>query len=462
VIGRLQAKREGVRESSAASGDPQKPIPASFWMAVFVFLFVSRATEWIPGLYNLPIPRLAFLVAIIVAYRNREVLSKVLISNMPIVRSALWLMALAVFSVFFSIYKSNTLKFVPGPIIIFLTIILLQKVTPAFVDLKRILVAMVLGSASLVIPTLLSYQGGRADVGSKHISLDTNDLAYVLVTILPLTLALRAHATGVVKLVYTGMAATVVATIFLTGSRGGMIALSIVAILIALKPIGIQKDGGLKKARVGTVLARFGALIALAGVVWVALPSDVKDRVSTLADLGSDYNASLTDNSSRLVIWTRSSKAVFTRPTGFGLGSMPAVDGMLGGLYKAAHNTLVQCFVELGFVGLFLLLRCYYLAWNRLGLIERSEKYALSDSVGNGQMPLLSRALRIGLVGNFVAAFFLSQAFSALLWTTIGVCAVMMTLAQVHTPTPEAKQRLRSRTLPTISRHDSTASRGQK
>jgi hypothetical protein len=49
-------------------------------------------------------------------------------------------------------------------------------------------------------------------------------------------------------------------------------------------------------------------------------------------------------------------------------------------------------------------------------------------------MPLFARALRIALVGNFAAAFFLSQAFAATLWTLLGISAAMLGLAKIPPP----------------------------
>src|SRR5688572_18194243 len=399
------------------------------FMAVFVVTLVGRPSEWIPGLGSIPVSRIAFLITLVAAFRMATQLSPVKIFSLPNLKSAVLFMGLAVFSIVFSIYKGKSLEVMPGPLTLLLSMILLVKCVPSLKDAERILVALVISAIALTIGTLRVYQGGRAEIGTENSSYDPNDLAYVLVTMLPIATALFAVATGFKKMVLLAGMCAMLFTVLLTGSRGGAIGLFLVALLFTFKPIALDKEGRLKEVSAGSSTIRVVGLLMALGLAWVVAPPEIKDRLKTFTDLGSDYNMSMTDNSSRLLVWSRNCMAVVRRPIGYGLGTANAVDGMQGGQYKAAHNTLVQTFVELGFLGLFLLLSSYYISWRELRRAElHTQQASQPPTPTQSRLALYSRALRFSLVGNITAGFFLSQAYAPALWTLVALCAVFVGL----------------------------------
>ena len=85
----------------------------------------------------------------------------------------------------------------------------------------------------------------------------------------------------------------------------------------------------------------------------------------------------------------------------------------------APHNAYLQALVELGFLGLFLFVRVYVLAWRMLQTVRQR---LLSAPPGDhtDEVLIFARMLQAGLVGNAVAGFFLSMAYSNVLWTLLG------------------------------------------
>jgi O-antigen ligase len=83
-------------------------------------------------------------------------------------------------------------------------------------------------------------------------------------------------------------------------------------------------------------------------------------------------------------------------------------------VYKAPHNSVIQVLVELGFLGAFLFLRVYLLAWRGLAF----------PRAGDADHSVFCRAIQASLAGNFVAGLFLSQAYSSLLWTLLAIAAI--------------------------------------
>jgi O-antigen ligase len=419
----------------AQTGPGDIPLPIgkmSMIMAVLVVMLIGRPAEWIPGLGFIPVTRIVFLIAAIYAFRVAASLSPVRLMSLPQLKCAMFFLALAVFSITFSIYKSNTLAFIPGPIVLLLSITLLVKAIPSVADAERIFIAMVISAIALTIGTLLAYQGGRAEIGTENTSYDPNDLSYVLITTLPIAAALYTVSSGLKKMLLT---------MVLTGSRGGYIALFLVAMLFTFKPIALAKDGRLREVRFGSAFVRILALVIVLSLAWVVAPPEIKSRMMTLVDIGSDYNSNMSDNSSRLVIWKRHALATFDRPTGFGLGSANTVDGLYGGLYKTTHNTVVQAMVELGFLGLFLLLGAYYFSWRDLRIAEAFSKKSPEPLTPEQlRIALYSRAFRMSLVGNLASGFFLSQAYGPMLWVTIAMCGVLVYLQRAATGQPDPQK----------------------
>jgi O-antigen ligase len=428
----------------AQTGPGDIPLPIgkmSMIMAVLVVMLIGRPAEWIPGLGFIPVTRIVFLIAAIYAFRVAASLSPVRLMSLPQLKCAMFFLALAVFSITFSIYKSNTLAFIPGPIVLLLSITLLVKAIPSVADAERIFIAMVISAIALTIGTLLAYQGGRAEIGTENTSYDPNDLSYVLITTLPIAAALYTVSSGLKKMLLMGGIVAMLLTMVLTGSRGGYIALFLVAMLFTFKPIALAKDGRLREVRFGSAFVRILALVIVLSLAWVVAPPEIKSRMMTLVDIGSDYNSNMSDNSSRLVIWKRHALATFDRPTGFGLGSANTVDGLYGGLYKTTHNTVVQAMVELGFLGLFLLLGAYYFSWRDLRIAEAFSKKSPEPLTPEQlRIALYSRAFRMSLVGNLASGFFLSQAYGPMLWVTIAMCGVLVYLQRAATGQPDPQK----------------------
>jgi O-antigen ligase len=429
-----ETRKSSAKETSAdariARTSARASVPAYvIWTVILVALMVGKVGDWIPGLSSLPLVKIAFLLAAISAFRNRGALTAVSIRSSKITRAALAFLALAILSFVFSIYKSATLMLSLYILILLLSIMLVLKVTQTLRDVEKLFQGFAIAGVSLSIGLVLNYRGGRAFINGNF---DPNDIAYLLDTILPIVLALRPRQSRSVWLLMSAFAIVIVVSILLTGSRGGAIGLCVVIIAATAFPLSRDEGGALKKFLVGRTLIRC-AIFAIAVVLaWRYLPTDTQERMATLVNLGSDYNADPTENGSRLLIWKQDLGMVLKRPIGYGLGSAELVDGLAGGQYRTAHNSFVQALVELGALGLLIFLRVLYTMWSELGRVIR---IALGPSASEEQQraALYARALRIALAGNLAAGFFLSQAYSEGLWMLVATAA---TLVRIIVPAP--------------------------
>ena len=211
---------------------------------------------------------------------------------------------------------------------------------------------------------------------------DPNDLALMLVAILPFLMskALDAQAEVPARFLSVGAMIPVVYCIFLTNSRGGWLAFG--AMLIAYACIHVRR----KKLAVAVGALAFALVLALG-------PS----RIHGL-------NTSDRSTLNRLAAWA-DGNAMLKRWPVFGAGWRRFTE--FSEEDRVAHNSFVHCWGELGLFG--------YFFW--LGLIIASVKdgLALSKVEPDGpEQRALSRLARAGLAslaGYLAAGFFLSRTY---------------------------------------------------
>jgi O-antigen ligase len=141
-----------------------------------------------------------------------------------------------------------------------------------------------------------------------------------------------------------------------------------------------------------------------------------------------DYNR--TSESGRLQIWARGLGYMMSNPVlGLGPGNFQAAEGTLspyavrqqygiGVRWNAAHNSFIQAGAELGLVGLVLfvgVIATTFAALRRAGGSERARHG------GRMRETSLTPALTAALLGFVVGSFFLSLAYSEMLYTLVAL-----------------------------------------
>lgn len=417
------------RTKQPAAGQELRParMGTMGWLtAAFIVLLIGRLAEYLPGLQSLPLVKIVALLLLLALLFARTEGTDASGLHTPLARNALAILVLAILSMSFSIWKSQTFLFMKNemPVLILLFVAVSRGASSYYIG-RRLLTAFAFCGVMLAVFAAIGYGGGRASVESWY---DTNDLAYVLVTLLPVFVALRALATGIWRWFWLGQCGLAAVVIALTGSRGGTIALALVAAWYVF--VGAQAMK--RKNRVSSFfksMALAVVLVVAAVVAWPFLPAETRERLQSITDLGSDYNLQAGNRDSRTDIWKRALTELAGRPIGFGLNAFPAVDGRTGGIYHTAHNSVVLVTVELGVVGGILYLRLYLLAWRQLGRRIRGDQEQDAAEAGAtansleaapaseaSERAVIAANLRIALLGNFVAGFFLSQCYSFLIW----------------------------------------------
>jgi O-antigen ligase len=358
-------------------------------------------------------------IGVVILIARWKQLPKIAPPARPIVRAGLALTLLAVVTAPFSIWLGQSAAFLFQQLpVLAATVVVGSKLSSNWWELRRVAQAIILSAVALAVTAVAGFHGGRASSGMTY---DTNDLAYLLVSVLPLTLAFLLNSKTLARrLLNAGVLGVVVIALLLTSSRGGFlgfVAVLLALILMQISPPRPRPDGTKSRHR---ILPTLIGVLAVSALVWPYLPEATRSRLETIVELGNDYNMDTENEHSRSSIWERNFSAALQRPIGYGVGSFPMVDIRMGGRFMAPHNSYLQVLVELGFVGLFFFLRLYVLCWRALKS-TRTALLSLPVSDERDQIIVLARMLQISLIGNAVAGFFLSMAYSTVLWILVAI-----------------------------------------
>jgi O-antigen ligase len=405
VSSRLTTRNLGIEAPQARDA---RVNPLLLWSTVALLLVtVGRIGEIVPGLYGLPLAKIALALSLVGFVHAQWHSSSVALPRLRLTRWFFAFMGMIALSIVFSVWKSQSLKFIlwTAPLML-LVFVLVSKAGASLRGLRQMTLALVACGAVLACGALLGYAGGRAQTSR---TLDANDLAYVLITLLPLAIALAAARSGVRRWLMLAAAGFIFAAALLTQSRGGLIGIAAIALYVALA--GIHMDGSSTRLPLASLVARTVILGIVAVGTWALLPADARERFSSISDVKSDYNYAGQSRTGRIEIWKRNLGALARRPIGHGVATFQAVDGNNGGTYLTAHNSIVQASVEIGVLGGVLFVGLYVLAWRTLSSQLSLTTHGTSENRSDPRSALI-HALRAGLLGSFAAGFFLSQAYS--------------------------------------------------
>ena len=292
-------------------------------------------------------------------------------------------------------------------------------------DLGPVLLGFVAGAGfaaayGLVSPS--SEDPGRLATGE----FDPNELAAVLVSGTSLSVGVIALYRGkpLIRLLALGIAIFCACGVWLTASRGGLIALGI-ALIAAI----------LISGRWRPVVAVMAIAFAAASYVYFAgiAPADVRERITEPAS----GQARLQEG--RTTIWQVAWRAFEANPAeGVGTGNFEVSSKHYllqpGALLrsdqiinepKVAHNSFLEVLSELGVVGLALFVLI-------VGFSAASTLIAARIFSEAGDHPMQAAALcvAIALIGNLAAGFFFSGQYSKQLWLLLGLGPALLSIAK--------------------------------
>ena len=276
-------------------------------------------------------------------------------------------------------------------------------------DVERLALTYVVGTAvySAVVMSRFEVGSGAAWRLGHLYYYDANDFATLAVTAIPLALYVVLSAPRpLVRAAAARSIAVLIPGFLRSGSRGGFIAFVVMLAFLVMRYRGIPLRVRL-------------AVAAAVAIAFLAFATDKYwDQMTTI---GSDTDYNMTEESGRINIWRRGVGYMVDNPVfGVGPNNFPVAEGTLspfaararmgrGVRWNAAHNSYVQAGAELGIPGLLLFLTVIA---STLLALRRTGRH------GGGA---LSSALTASLLGFVVGAFFLSLAYSEMLYTLVAL-----------------------------------------
>lgn len=418
----------------------------SFGMALLLMyaaVSIGRIQELLPFLTYLRPGLIAGGLALLAWINAPGTWAEKIPVELPEVKSVMILLALAIITIPVSVWPGNSLNYLLNvylkTILLFLLVIYWCR---SLTDVRRLIWVCCVATAALVIPGLLS--GDHTDRYQANLgSYDANDLALLFVVALPFVLYLFSNAGKVAKFVLLGVTLLYFYGIVLTQSRGGLLALLVVGGLI------LWRSRLSRSAKIGTVFAAILVFGVLAGTAW-------KERISTMLDPQTEYDQTA---GGRTDIWKTGLILLATHPWGLGIDGFVTAEGLYHeglGKWSAPHNSFIQIATELGIAGLIVFVRLLMQVMRTLRHVEtfaqgRIEpppaikavrRLSVSSEApqlvkdSSQELFLLAEALEIALWGFIVGGFFLSHAYSGILYVMLALSLVCIRLVRQQTGEP--------------------------
>lgn len=166
-------------------------------------------------------------------------------------------------------------------------------------------------------------------------------------------------------------------TIVLTGSRTGMIALTMIIITMFISTLLKSKKE--KKLTWRKVIVVLAILVIILSTIILMLPDQIIGRIFNYNSLYQYDNSSIIAGSPRLNIWINAVEILFHRPiVGFGLGMNDYYLLQHKGLITALHNTFIDVWFQFGIVGFVMYI---YIIFNYVKDIFITKSYPLTTLI---------------------------------------------------------------------------------
>lgn len=401
--------------------------PLLLCVAGHILTAVGRVHQLFPVLEVLRPALLTGLLATVLYVLDRHQERRLARIFVPTTKYLLALLFWMLLSVPGALVVGNSLELVFGSFMkTVLLFILVAGAMRGVRDLERLAMVYLLGAAAYASVAITEFDLGMGDNWrlGRLFYYDANDLATFLVTAMPLGLYFLHSGRRLRARVFALLALALITLAFVrTGSRGGFIALVATAGFVVLRYSAIP----------------FGRRIAATVLVAVILVGTASEQYwQQMGTILSDADYNRTYESGRIPIWKRGVGYTMRHPLlGVGPDNFRTAEGTLSEFadrqqfgirvrWNAPHNSYVQVGAELGVVGLVMFLTMIATAFVALRQARPDER--ISDGPQD-RLTQLTQVLTASLIGFVVGAFFLSLAYSEMLYTLLGMAVGLRKVA---------------------------------
>ncbi|HKW14758.1 MAG TPA: O-antigen ligase family protein, partial [Candidatus Krumholzibacteria bacterium] len=363
------------------------------------FLYI-RPQDFVPALEGMPIMLMlgvgtAALVILHRAVRHR----RLVVARVPQSLFVLWFYAAIVVSQLAGLHLHGafaaSLEFVPTVVMYFLIV----ELVDSWKRVKIILILLLHLTLALAVQGLVMHVTGSGFGGKQAyegriqavgIFSDPNDLALIINAVLPLVVLWFLQSRSVlVKLYSFAVSILFVYAIFLTASRGGLLCLGLMAILLGMR--------------------KFGKIVGVAGGIMV---------MGALLVLGPRMNTISPEEASsygRLEAWVVG-MGLFKGSPLFGVG----FGNFMEYHFRTAHNSFVLCCAELGLLGLYPWIMLIFMSIKNTRFVEKQLRVEKQRDLA-----MYTYSTEMALIMFVSGALLLSRTYHPSLFILFGMCAAI-------------------------------------
>jgi O-antigen ligase len=379
-------------------------------LILLIMVQVGRIQEIVPGLSSVSLGKIALGLGVgcyLFVPRQHEFGA----FSFPQIKYLTYLLVVGLCSAPFSYWPGGSFTFLLfGFATCLFMVVLLVKISCNYRDLRQILWAT---GASMIMLSVVALRSG-SDRAFASSSYDPNDLALVLVTLIPLFYYMMTHEAGLSKLLLLGGNLIMLVALMATESRSGFVALCVVVVIILFR----------ERVRPGRIVVS-GLAVLLMMVLFTS--GSFWDRMSIV---GTDQDYNMDSGGGRIEIWKRGLTLVAKYPLlGVGPNQFTVAEGTTHvdeqtgntGKWSTAHNSYLQVACEFGIPGFILYMMTLIAAIRSLIALRR-------DLPENSELLWLCNGLEISFYSFMVGGFFLSQAYASTLFLLIGLSAAVQVI----------------------------------
>jgi putative inorganic carbon (HCO3(-)) transporter len=449
------------------------------FLLIFMMVAVGRIQEFVPFFAEIRLGLLTGALAIGAWLLGPGGFAQKVPLDSKQMRYILGLLALALLTIPLSVWPGNSFDYLTQRywknVLLFVLVLYWCRTIK---DIRWMVWICCFAGLSLIVGGILSGEiEGRFFEKAK--SYDPNDLCLLLVMIIPLAVYLYQSVGPGLRGLALGLLLVILYGIILTQSRGGFLSL-----LVA---------GGLMMWRGSWSRSTKLVVIVIAVVMFSSLAGKVYwDRIGTIWSPRSELDQT---GAGRTEIWKTGLMLMLTRPMGVGIDGFETAEGLSHGgkgKWSAPHNSFLQVGAELSPVGLILFMLLLGHTIRGLRQVQSDLKQTAPPSLtarslgrraggasstailGSGSrgtlrspfkklesqgsppgssvaepearqsLAPLAAAFEISLWSFMVGGFFLSQAYSALLYTVLGLAVASVKLAQPNDVSEQTNDRPQS------------------
>jgi O-antigen ligase len=393
--------------------------PSFICFLIWTFIAVARPQDFMAFLVPLRPVLVICIITIGMMFLERVSFPRGML-RLSEVRLVLLLCLIMLIGAPFAVHRGVSFSFLtsvmPATILYFLvTVVQVRSFRRLQLTLAATAVSL-LFCASLYVVESSAYQGFRAAASAMY---DPNDVALLFTTFVPLCLyVLFAWQGRLMKVLSVAAACLAAAGTMMSRSRGGVLALAIIIVVLFLS--SAPRIRGAAKV----------AAVVLLAFVFISYFSVVEGRFQ---DMGEDYN--LVDENGRINLWRQNLIILGENPVlGTGAGCSAVALGFFrareGGsqTWLTPHSSVLQIAVETGIPGVLVFIILNVLAIRHLRRVRGDRDHPLSRP---------AFFVELAFYGFWAGGLLLSHGYSVNLYLLLGISAA---IRHLYTNSPDLQQ----------------------